>query len=382
VYSLYGQLVILALIQCGGLGIMTFASIGFKLVGAKLPLMHQMALEDTFYQRSAAQELLHTLPRILKLLVLIQGCGFLCMSIGMLLSLPPREAIYSAFFHTISAFCNAGFSIYTDSLTGFAANPVVMASSMVLIVLGGLGYLVLIDLYTFVHNKPRASRGGAGFRFSFHSRVVLLGSAVLVIGGALALLVGGVRGNGIMGTLGAVVFQSITARTAGFNTVDIGALPLTALLVLVILMFIGAAPGSCGGGIKVTSFAIWMARVRAALHGQPHVSLLGREIPTDLVLRAVAVIGLATSWNAVGVLLLSILLPAGTGLQEIVFEQISAFGTVGLSTGLTPLLPPVARIWIIVTMFIGRLGPLTLLFSFITKRTTRIKFAEGRVMIG
>ncbi|MFU8780083.1 MAG: TrkH family potassium uptake protein [Kiritimatiellia bacterium] len=380
-YSLTGQLILLALIQAGGLGIMTFASIGFKLVGAKLPLTHQMALEDSFYQRSAAEEFLHTFPRILKLLLLIQAAGFIGLSLGMLFVLPVGDALYSALFHTISAFCNAGFSIYSDSLTRFAGNPIVMFVTMALIVSGGLGYLVLVDLQAFCGSRSRSNEDRRPFRFTFHSRVVLLASVVLIAGGTIALLISGVRDGGVVPSLGAALFQSVTARTAGFNTVDIGSLPLTGLLIITILMFIGAAPGSCGGGIKVTSFVIWMARVRSALHGEPRVSLLGREIPTDLVLRAVAVIGLATSWNAMGVLLLSHVMPAAP-LKEIVFEQISAFGTVGLSTGLTPLLPPLARVWIIATMFVGRLGPITLLFSFITKRTTRVKYAEGRVMIG
>jgi trk system potassium uptake protein len=381
VYSRFGQMVILALIQAGGLGIMTFASIGFKLVGAKLPLTHQMALEDTFYQRSAAQEFLHTFPRILKLLAWIQGLGFLSLAVGMLFSLPPRQAMYSAFFHTISAFCNAGFSIYPDSLTRFADNPLVMGATMLLIILGGLGYLVLVDLYTWAFKRKESFRG-MPFRFSFHSRVVLMATGVLILGGMLVLLVAGVRTGSIWGSLNAALFQSVTARTAGFNTVDIGSLPLAALLLLTILMFIGAAPGSCAGGIKVTSFAIWMARIRSALHGEASVCLLRREIPTDLVLRAVAVVGLATTWNVMGVMLLSVVMPKGTNLAEMVFEQISAFGTVGLSTGLTALLPPVARVWIIMTMFIGRLGPITLLFCFITKRSAKIKYAEGRVMIG
>jgi len=381
-YSLFGQLVLLSLIQAGGLGIMTFASIGFKLVGAKLPLTHQMALEDSFYQRSAAEEFIHTFPRILRVLLTIQTLGFIGMSAGMLLMLSPAEAFYSAFFHTISAFCNAGFSIYSDSLVRFAGNPLVMFATMALIILGGLGYLVLIDLQTYFARMLRSGDDQKPFRFAFHSRAVLLTSATLVLSGTVLLLISGVRGNGWGGSLIAALFQSVTARTAGFNTVEIGALPLTALLFIIILMFIGAAPGSCGGGVKVTSFAIWMARIRSALHGESHVSLLGREIPTDLVLRAVAVIGLATTWNMFGVLLLAFVLPAGTPLQAIVFEQISAFGTVGLSTGLTPALPTVARVWIIATMFIGRLGPITLLFSFITKKTVRVKFAEGRVMIG
>ena len=383
VFSRFGQLVILFLIQAGGLGIMTFASIGFKLLGAKLPLTHQQALEDSFFQRSAAEEFSHTFPHILRIVAVVEGVGFLFLYGGMRMQAPAREALYSAFFHAISAFCNAGFSLYEDSLTRFHANPLVLAVVMTLIVLGGLGHIVLRELQAgLLHAWRRGMGAGLPFRFSFHTRVVLVMAVVLVLGGTAALLLGGVQGASGPEAFGAALFQSVTARTAGFNTVAIGALPLPALLVLSMLMFIGGAPGSCAGGIKTTSFTIWMARVRSALHGDASVSLLGREIPHDLVLRAVAVIGLATAWNAAGVLLLAFALPSGTPLQDIVFEQVSAFGTVGLSTGLTPGLNTVARMWIIATMFVGRLGPLTLLLSFVTTNKPRIQYAEGRMMVG
>ncbi len=383
-FSLFGQIIILILIQSGGLGIMTFASIGFKLMGARLPITHQQALEDTFFQRSAAEEFSHAFPRMLKIVLTIEFVGFLMLFGGMQSQLPLAKALYSAFFHAISAFCNAGFSIYSDSMTQFQTNPLVMTALIALIILGGLGHIVLRELHaglSALHSQR--STTGKRKRLSFHSRVVLAMSAALIVGGTLTLLAGGIKSHTTPEvTLGAALFQSVSARTAGFNSVHIGSLPLPALLILMILMFIGGAPGSCAGGIKITSFAIWVARVRSSLHGNPGVSLLGREIPSDLVLRAAAVIGLATVWNTIGVILLSFAMPTGTGLQDIIFEQISAFGTVGLSTGLTPLLSPAARLWIIATMFVGRLGPLTLLLSFVTQKNTNIKYAEGRVMVG
>lgn len=381
-FSLFGQLVILALIQAGGLGIMTFASIAFKLFGAKLPLTHQLALEDGFFQRSAAEEFSHTFPRILKMVGCIELVGFLLLFAGMSARLPAGAALYSAFFHSVSAFCNAGFSIYEDSLTSFSGNPLVMCSVMVLIILGGLGHLVLRELHVWADRLRHRDRANSSFRFSFHSRVVLLSAALLILGGTAGLLVGGVRGENGSSSLVAALFQSITARTAGFNTVNIYNLPLSALLIIVVLMFIGGAPGSCAGGIKTTSFVIWMARVRSALHGSNSVSLMGRQIPDDLVVRTAAVIGLAMAWNVAGIILLSFSLPPHIPLQDIIFEQISAFGTVGLSTGTTTELSTLGRLWIIVTMFVGRLGPLTLLLSFVVSNKPRIQYAEGRVMVG
>lgn len=384
VFTTFGQLVILALIQAGGLGIMTFAAIGFKLFGARLPITHQQALEDCFFQRNAALEFSHTFPRILKLVITVQFFGFLMLLAGMMTQLPFTQAAYSALFHSISAFCNAGFSIYANNLVELRHNPLVMSTIMLLIVLGGLGHIVLRELhgyfaYLFKSNRDQST----AFRFSFHSRVVLAMAAILIVGGTIALLIAGIRdGASPAAAACAALFQSISARTAGFNTVDIGGLPLPVLLVISILMFIGGAPGSCAGGIKTTSFMVWMGRVRAALQGSDSVSLMGREIPRDLVQRAVAVVGLATIWNTVGVILLAFALPDGTSLQDILFEQVSAFGTVGLSTGTTAQLNACGKLWIIATMFVGRLGPLTMLLSFVTTTKPRIRFAEGRIMVG
>jgi len=187
-YSLFGQWVILALIQAGGLGIMTFASIGFKLFGAKLPITHQQALEDCLFQRSAAKEFSYTFPRILKIVVFIEFCGFLLILAGTLGKMPLGNAIYSAFFHSISAFCNAGFSIYADSLTRFSHNPVVMMAVSMLIIFGGLGHIVLRELQMGAGQLLRWRHAGPAFRFSFHSRVVLITAAVLIAGGAAAVI--------------------------------------------------------------------------------------------------------------------------------------------------------------------------------------------------
>lgn len=381
-FTVFGQLVILLLIQTGGLGIMTFAAIAMKLGGARMSLTHQKALEDSIFQRNAAEEFSHMFPRILKMVAVIELAGFALLCMGLLKTEQSWSAVYSAFFHTISAFCNAGFSLYSDSLCRFNGNAVVVGTVMTLIVLGGLGHVVLRELQLEIRRMALREPLTYARRFSFHTRVVLIVSGVLILGGAVGLAIFGMGINPGTGLIGPALFQSITARTAGFNTVDIGRLTMPATLLIILLMFIGGSPGSCAGGIKTTSFAIWLARVRSALRGREEVSLLGRMIPPELVLRAVAVIGLAFMWNAVGILILSELLPTGAPLRDIVFEQMSAFGTVGLSTGLTPQLTAGCRLWIIATMFIGRLGPLTLVLSFLTEKRPQQRYAEGRVMIG
>jgi trk system potassium uptake protein len=381
-FTVFGQLVILLLIQTGGLGIMTFAAIAMKMGGGRMPLTHQQALEDSIFQRNAAAEFTHTFPRILRMVAVIELAGFGLLCAGLVAAERNWSAVYSALFHTISAFCNAGFSLYSDSLCRFGGNGLVVGTVMILIVLGGLGHVVLRELQLELRRMAMREPLAYARRFSFHTRVVLTVSGVLILGGAVALGIFGMGTEPGSGRFGQALFQSITARTAGFNTVDIGRLTMPSALVVILLMFIGGSPGSCAGGIKTTSFAIWLARVRSALHGREEVSLLGRMIPPELVLRAVAVVGLAFIWNAAGVLILAEFLPAGTRLRDIAFEQISAFGTVGLSTGLTARLTAVCQLWIIATMFVGRLGPLTLVLSFLTTKRAQTRYAEGRVMIG
>lgn len=381
-FTLFGQIVILVLIQLGGLGIMTFAAIAMKLGGGRMPLTHQKALEDSIFQHNAAAEFSHTFPRIVKIVVAIELAGFCLLCSGMLLQEFSWGSVYSALFHTVSAFCNAGFSIYNDSLCRFSGNHWILGVIMVLIVLGGLGHVVLREISAEIWRVIKRQRRIYANRFSFHTRVVLLVSAVLIIGGAAILAVFGMGAESGLAQIGPALFQSITARTAGFNTVDIGGLTMPGIMVLIMLMFIGGSPGSCAGGIKTTSCVIWLARVRSALHGREDVTLLNRTIPSELVLRAVAVVGLAFIWNGAGVLVLSEFMPSGTSLRDIVFEQMSAFGTVGLSTGLTSELTFICRLWIIATMFVGRLGPLTLVLSFVTKQRPQMRYAEGRVMIG
>ena len=219
-----------------------------------------------------------------------------------------------------------------------------------------------------------------------HSQVVLRVSGILIVGGAAGLLVLGLTAAETSwgGRLAAALFQSVSARTAGFNTLDIGLLPQSSLLLLVILMFIGGSPASCAGGIKTTAFAISWAELRARVRGETEVRLLDRRIPKETLWRVSLLLRLALLWNIVGVLLLLVTEGArpGISMHNVVFEQISAFGTVGLSTGITDKLSAPGKLWIIATMFMGRLGPLTLAMWFFTPKTGHVQHPEGKVMIG
>ncbi len=386
-FTTFGQVVILALIQVGGLGIMTFAALAYLMLGRRLSLASQAALHDAFFQRDLGIEFRRKFCQILLITAGAELAGTILISLALVgRRTPVPEALFSGFFHAISAFCNAGFSLYPDNLIGLRDSPAIMATVMTLIVLGGLGHMVLTELWQYARMLCRRLPRATPQPLSTHCRVVLRTTAVLIIAGWLGLLVLGLtRGEATWGDkAAAALFQSITARTAGFNTVDVGVMPPASLVLLILLMFIGGSPGSCAGGVKTTALAISLAEFRAKLHGREQVVLLNRRVPQPILARTMVLIRLAVIWNVLGVLLLSSTEAGqpGVGLQDVFFEQISAFGTVGLSTGLTPKLSLAGRLWIIATMFVGRLGPLTVAMGVLPAAPARITYPEGRIMIG
>lgn len=385
-FTRFGQVVILVLIQVGGLGIMTFAALAFLMLGRRLSLASQAALHDAFFQRDLGVEFKKKFLQILLLTFSVELAGMLLIFLALLWrQVPLGPAWFSALFHAVSAFCNAGFSIYKDNLMGLRGCPVIMATVMSLIVLGGLGHMVLLELWQA--RQTLLVKPLAGIRsFSTHSRVVLRTTFGLILIGWLGLLVLGLTpGETTWGLkLSTALFQSITARTAGFNTVEIGVLPLASLLLLVLLMFIGGSPGSCAGGVKTTTLAISLAEFRAKLKGEEQVVLLDRRVPRPILDRTLVLVRLSVLWNLLGVLLLLTTEAGrpGVGLHDVLFEQISAFGTVGLSTGLTEKLSVVGRLWLTATMFVGRLGPLTIALGLLPTTHLHVKYPEGRIMIG
>jgi trk system potassium uptake protein TrkH len=386
-YTPFGQVVIVALIQIGGLGIMTFAALAYLMLGRRLSLASQAALHDAFFQRDLGIEFKKKFFQILLITAGIELAGILLIFLALWWrQTPVADALFSAFFHSISAFCNAGFSIYKDNLVGLRDSPVIMTTVMSLIVLGGLGHMVLSELLH--HGKNRFSRSApAGPRsLSTHTRVVLRMSIALIIIGCLGLLILGLTSSESTWPMkiSSALFQSISSRTAGFNSVDIGVLPLGSLLLLTLLMFIGGSPGSCAGGVKTTALAISMAEFKAKLKGADQVVIMERRVPKAILDRTMVLIRMSILWNLLGLLLLLYTETGrpGVGLHDVLFEQISAFGTVGLSTGLTDKLTVIGRLWITATMFVGRLGPLTLAMGVLPIIHSRVKYPEGRIMIG
>jgi trk system potassium uptake protein len=387
VYTLFGQTVIVVLIQIGGLGIMTFAALAYLMLGRRLSLASQAALHDAFFQRDLGIEFKRRFFQILLITASIELVGVFLIFLALLWRQAPLlPALFSAFFHSISAFCNAGFSIYKDNLIGLRDSPVIMTTIMSLIVLGGLGHMVVFEAWHHGKNLICRSNTPGPHPISTHSRIVLRTTLALIIIGWLGIfLLGQTPSEDTWGIkFSSALFQSITARTAGFNTVDIGVLPLASLLLITLLMFIGGSPGSCAGGVKTTALAISLAEFKAKMKGEDQVVLLDRRVPKLILDRTMVLIRLSILWNLLGMMLLLCTETGrpGVGFHDVLFEQISAFGTVGLSTGLTDKLTVFGRLWITATMFVGRLGPLTIAMGVLPGATTHVKYPEGRIMIG
>lgn len=354
-FTHFGEWVILLLIQVGGLGFMTFATMFAMIVGKRITIKERLLLKEALNQVSV-EGIVRLTKSVLQISFAIEAVGALILTLRWHSDFGWSKALYYGVFHSISAFNNAGFDLFGNfsSLTAFVGDPIINITIMILIICGGLGFVVLADLLT------------PGKKFRLHTRIVLQVSGALILLGAVFILIMEFTNPETLGPLPigtkvlASFFQSVSPRTAGFNTINIAAMYDTTLLTMIVLMFIGASSGSTGGGIKTTTFIAMVLSVLSTYRSDPHVSLEGRTIPKDVIQKAWAI---ATSAAFLIFFMLSILSHTEkVDLMTVLFEVTSAFGTVGLSLGLTPDLTYVGKIAIIFTMFAGRVGPLTLAF--------------------
>lgn len=385
-FSRFGQTVILVLMQLGGLGIMTFAVLGTQLLGRRMSLQSQAMISETFWQGDAAGAVRRDLKRIVGMTLLIEAIGMILL-FGHFRQVEDyaHPAAFSALFHAVSAFCNAGFSLHADSVIPFRSSALVMFVIMGLVFFGGIGHGVTLEAVRRLIQRFRDKKERA-VNWTLHARVVLSVSLALIVMGTVCLLLTGTDAETASPWQRVldVLFQSVASRTAGFNSVNVSALGMAPLLVLILLMFIGGAPASCAGGIKVTSLAVYIAEVRARLTRARDATLFGRRIPVDILSKVTLVIGISVAWNMVGCILLTVTERASPGvhLEQLLFEQVSAFGTVGLSTGITPTLSTTGKVWIILSMFVGRVGPLSAALLVLPGGATGVRYPEERLMIG
>lgn len=381
-WSGFGQAVLLVLVQLGGLGFMTMASLIAMLVSNRLGL--RMTLAATTERRTLN---LGDVRRVLAGVAVVT----LVMETVVALVLMARfhasydygwlRAAWHGAFHSVMAFNNAGFALYPDSFNGFGTDMVVTGALMASIVVGGLGFPVLVDVFQRRrHRRPWR-------HYSLHTRLTLLATAGLLVAGFL-IVVGFEWGNpqtlGAHGTLGKLwlgTFGSITPRTAGFHTITPGAMTDEGLLGTMALMFVGAGSAGTSGGIKVGTFALLALVVRAELRGDRDVDVLGRRIPGSVQRQAVTVVLLGLGLVAITTIVLVSV--TGFPLRDSGFEAVSAFGTVGLSTGVTPTLPASGQFLLVFVMLVGRLGPVTLGTALVLRfRTARIRHPEEAPLIG
>jgi trk/ktr system potassium uptake protein len=391
-FSLFGQLVVLFLVQIGGLGIMTLSTAFLMVLGRRMSLRETMVMTSSLGHNRQER-----LPDLIKHAVLLTvtfefiGAAVLFVRMQSIGDMMPAQALYLAVFHSISGFCNAGFSLHADSLTGYNSDPLIVLTMSSLVVCGGLGFLVLYNIRGFKFwQKDRVERG----RFTLQSKIVLAYSGVLLGAGLILFLF--FEWNNSMGAMPMptkllnAFFCSVTARTAGFNTVDYSGLSDASVLLTMSLMVIGASPGSTGGGIKTSTLAVLLATSYAIVKGKTSPVLFKRTISLRIVSEAIGVVSLAVMLILVMALALSIVENgnpeiADPFLPKVVFEVVSAFGTVGLSLGATPHLSVLGKLIISITMFVGRLGPVAIAIV-IARRDTEtqspVAYPEEHVMIG
>lgn len=380
-FTLTGQIIILVLIQLGGLGIMTFSTMILLVAGRKIAVTDRILVQEGFLP-GAPRDFRSLVKSIFFFTFSIEFIGFLFLFLRFQKDLPLLKALYSSLFHAVSAFCNAGFSVFSNSLMSYRGDILVNLTVVFLIILGGLGFLVIHEAVRAIANLFK----GVKVQISLHSKLVLLVTVVLIIGSYLLffLLEAGnsMKNFSLKEKILASLFQVVTPRTAGFNTMDLTALSTATVLVMILLMFIGASPGSTGGGVKTSTFGVVLAFIKSKIAARGSINIFYRTIPQENVVKAFTVISLALSLIFISSFLVLASQPAML-MKEVFFEVFSAFGTVGLSLGVTSSLSPLSKVAIVLTMYAGRIGPLTLLYAFSRRKALgKFEYVEERVMIG
>lgn len=388
-FSLLGQAVILVLIQLGGIGIMTVTTfITFRLGGHE-GLRHRALLAETF-GADPTTDLRSLLHRVIGWTLCIEALGFGVLAARNLLEMPPGAAVWHALFHAVSAFCNAGFALPDDNLVGYQQDAITCLTIAVLVIVGGIGYPVLLDLKAVWGNGWRTGWQ----RLHLHTKLMLLGTAALLLVGTVLFLL--LEWRGALAAMPAdkkllvAFFHAVVPRTAGFNSVDIGSLNHATLFVLILLMFVGGGPCSTAGGLKVTTLMVLVIRAWKTFWGYRVVSLFGRTIPPDSIARATTTAVLFTSVVIAAVLPLMAMEDPNAPSQhpdriflDMLFEAVSALCTVGLSTGITSYLSAVGQFLLIGLMFLGRLGPITVFAALsLAERRRALEYPQEEPLLG
>ncbi len=378
-WTLFGQIVILTMIQIGALGIVTLATFFSVLLGKKISMKEKILAQESISDYSFS-DVVKMIKSVITITACVELIGVILLSTRFIPQFGPR-GIYLAVFHAISAFCNAGFDLMGNyqSLTQFNSDPVVMYTITLLVVTGGLGFIVWKDLAEY--RKTRI--------LYLHTKLVLIISASLIVFGSVFFFISEYSNPFTMepltfwGKLNAAIFQSVTCRTAGFNTLALNQMDEISKIVTILLMFIGAAPGSTGGGIKVTTFGILVMAILSNILGNEDTIVLKRRVSQVVVNKALAIVGL--SMVLIFIMTTIIVSVEKAAFINVLYEITSAFGTVGLTTGLTQHLHSISKILLIFTMFLGRVGPLSFAVAIAMRENKKLQnavYPEGKIMVG
>lgn len=381
-WSVFGQIIILLLIQIGALGIMSVVTLLSLITGRNLGLSQRMAIKESISNYSL-ENIVVMFKRIMKVTIIIEGIGAIVTSFVLIPKYGPIEGIGKSIFHSVSAFCNAGFDVFGTnadkftSLTKFHSDFLIILTTSVLIILGGLGFIVWDDI---VKNRKFS-------RLTLHTKIVLIMTAILIVSGMILFII--FEKDNTMKDFPFYIkvlnsfFQSVTTRTAGFNAISLNELKPISCFVTIILMFIGAAPGSTGGGIKVTTIFVLITTVVSFLKGHDEVQVFKRRITADIIIKTISIFILSLTLIMITTIVL--LINNEGSLLQTLFEAASALGTVGLSMGITPGLGDISKYQLIFTMLLGRVGIITAFAAFTAKQgkdNITYRYPEGKITVG
>ncbi|MFG5918548.1 TrkH family potassium uptake protein [Sneathia vaginalis] len=379
-YTIFGKIVIMILIQLGGLGVLTFSSMVILSISSKMGYYtKKIVSEDINYN------ILTEIPRYLKQVSIvvfsIEFLGALILFIEFVRKMPIKDAIGYSIFHAISAFCNAGFALFSNNLEGYQSSLLINLCVTSLIILGGLGFAAIIDIYNVFKGVRRKISNSTHIAINMTIILIILGTVLtFVLEYSNSLTLGSLS---LKNKILASYFQSITLRTAGFQTINLSGITLPTIIIYIFLMFIGASPGSTGGGLKTTTLGVLLLGITNSITGREDIQYRRRRISWNTFNKACAILILSLSYILFMIFLMSIF-DSKMGFLPLLFELVSAFGTVGLSMGLTAKLSVITKIILIITMYIGRVGPLTILYAISRKRKQegKYKYSEETILIG
>lgn len=380
--SAFGEIVLILLVQIGGLGFMTMSTLIALVLRRRISFQERLILQEAM-NHDSTEGIVRLIRKVLIYALYIELAGALLFALRWSFEMPIGQALYFGIFHSISIFNNAGFDLFgglpnrLGSLMHYVEDPFINIVSMLLIILGGIGFIVISDLLTYPKNK----------KLTLHSKVVLTASAALILVGTLVIFVFEFTNSltlqplSTMGKTLSAMLQSVSSRSAGVNTIDIGSMRQATQFIIIIMMFIGAAPGSSGGGIKVTTFVILVGAVYAMVRGREEIVLFHRRISKDRIYKAITFALLSFILIVLSTMILSI--TENSHFLGILFEVTSAYATAGMSMGLTSQLTGFGKVFIIVLMFVGRLGPVTLAYTLSPlPKKEPYRYPEGKITIG